>query len=186
MANICSYRVIVNGKKNSCYAFLGSMSCLDNKEIVNESGNDQDYTLHFEGNCKWAVDYGCNTPWEGDFPVKLPDDYEEAREIAEIEYWYNTVQERSKMFEVEVWCNSADIEDSTYELFEHYKNGVSLGGKCPEEIAGIVDTIEEFVDMMEEGYLYCEGCAEVFPEEELINEDDYYYCKDCYSEMNLQ
>lgn len=120
------------------------MSCVDSKEIIDEDGTDEEYVMHFEGNCKWAVDAYC-TPWEGEFPVELPDDYQEAYDAGEEKYWYNTVQERSKMFGVEVLCNSADIEDydpseGPYEIYEHYVNGNDVGeddyagGDCPEEL----------------------------------------------------
>ncbi len=138
MANYCGYKVIVKGRKNACYAFFGSMSCLETKDIVEESGTEDSYVVRFEGNCKWAVDAYC-TPWEGPFPVILPEDAEDAMLEAEDKYWYNTVQERSRMFEVEVFCNSADIEDydpktGPHELFEHYINGNFAKGKCPEEL----------------------------------------------------
>lgn len=138
MANYCDYKVIVKGKKNACYAFFGSMSCVEEKWIVEEDGTDTAYTIQFEGNCKWAVDAYC-TPWDGEFPVILPEDADEAMAVAEEKYWYNTVKERSKMFEVEVWCNSADVEDydpnmGPFEIFEHYINGESVGGECPDEL----------------------------------------------------
>lgn len=138
MANYCDYKVIVKGKKNACYAFFGSMSCVEEKWIVEEGGTDEAYTIQFEGNCKWAVDAYC-TPWDGEFPVILPEDADEAMAVAEEKYWYNTVKERSKMFEVEVWCNSADVEDydpnmGPFEIFEHYINGESVGGECPDEL----------------------------------------------------
>ncbi len=138
MANCCEYKVIVKGKKNACYAFFGSMSCMDYKDIVDEEGTDDEFVLSFEGNCKWSVDSYC-TPWEGEFPVKLPDDYEDAYSEGEEKYWYNTVQERSMMFEVEVLCNSADVEDynpaeGPFQIYKHYINGVDIGGICPDEL----------------------------------------------------
>jgi 1,2-phenylacetyl-CoA epoxidase PaaB subunit len=138
MANYCEYKVIVKGKKNACYAFFGSMSCADDKQIVEESGTDDNYVARFEGCCNWAVDAYC-TPWEGKFPVELPENAEDAYQEGEDKYWYNTVRERSKMFEVEVLCNSADVEDydpryGPDAYFEHYINGEDAGGECPEEL----------------------------------------------------
>jgi hypothetical protein len=150
MANACDYKVIVKGKKNACYAFFGSMSAYDYKDITSESGTDDKFVLFFEGDCKWSVDSYC-TPWEGGFPVELPDDPDEAMREAEDKYWYNTVQERSKMFGVEVQCNSADVEGcgdmlafaEEYSIevdkknigyYEHYKNGEDVGGKCPKKL----------------------------------------------------
>ena len=146
IANYCSYKVIVKGKKNACYAFLGSMSCCDDKWIVDESGADDDFTLHFEGNCKWAVDAYC-TPWDGPFPVELPENYQEAYNEAEEKYWYNTVRERSKMFNVDVACNSGD-DDCHFEgmdLYEHYCNGEKIKDDCPDELL--------FKEDRSEGYL---------------------------------
>ncbi len=59
MANICEYKVIVKGRKNACYAFYGSMSCMDYKEIVSEKGTEDKYEMFFIGNCKWGVDAYC-------------------------------------------------------------------------------------------------------------------------------
>jgi hypothetical protein len=138
VANCCSYKVIVKGKKNACYAFFGSMSCMDGKQINEEFGTDENYTVRFSGGCKWSVDAYCE-PWDGVFPVKLPENAKEAYEEAEDKYWYKTVQERSKMFNVEVFCNSADIDDfdpeiGYCELYEHYINGENAGGECPEDL----------------------------------------------------
>lgn len=138
MANYCEYKVIVKGKKNGCYAFFGSTSCLDDKYVVEESGTDDEYIMRFEGNCKWAIDAYC-TPWNGEFPVELPEDYEEAYQTGEDLYWYNTVYERSMMFGVEVICNSADVEDydpaeGPCELYEHYKDGKPIWDECPPEL----------------------------------------------------
>ena len=69
------------GKKNACYAFFGSMSCVEEKWIVEEGGTDEAYTVQFEGNCKWAVDAYC-TPWDGEFPVILPENADEAMAVA--------------------------------------------------------------------------------------------------------
>lgn len=136
MANCCAYKVIVKGRKNACYAFFGSMSAMDYKDISLEEGTDECCILHFDGNCKWHVDCYCK-PWLGDTPVALPEDAEDAYQKAEEDYWYHTVQDRSRMFAVEVWCNSADIEDyvdKPNEIFEHYICGVPAGGVCPDEL----------------------------------------------------
>ena len=189
MANYCEYNVIVKGRKNACYAFFGSMSCLDSKEIFDESGTDDDYTVKFNGNCKWSVDSYC-TPWNGEFPVSLPEDADEAYEAGEELYWYNTVQERSKMFGVEVWCNSADVEDYTvhpFELFEHYLCGDDMGsdysgfnesGLCPDELR--IYGIDED-DGDSEGLCSCARCSELYSEDECFEMDEgVMICPVCY------
>lgn len=52
MANICEYKGIVKGPKNACYAVFGSLSCMDDKEIVEEKQLEDEYYLRFEGYCK--------------------------------------------------------------------------------------------------------------------------------------
>lgn len=138
MANICEYKIIVKGKKNACYAFMGSTSNAGGKEEDSWIGSDDFGELRFHGDCKWAIDSYC-TPFEGTKPVELPSDFRDAENEGESKYWYNTVRERSEMFQVEVFCNSADIEDydpdeGSYEIFEHYINGVEVEADCPEEL----------------------------------------------------
>lgn len=137
MANVCKYKGIVKGKKNACYAFFGSMPCLDNKEMIEEYGTNDDYCINFEGDCKWSVDAYCS-PWEGSFPVQIPEEPAEALEKG-FDFWNYTVREKSKMFNVEVLCNSADAEDYDHhygptEYFVHFMNGSSLDENCPEEL----------------------------------------------------
>ena len=110
MANICEYKVLVMGAKNACYAFFGSMSAYD-KCIVEEKGTDSKYELIFEGNCKWGVDAYCEKPWAEAVPVSLPADAQEALRLAEEKYAFYSVRERSRMFGVTVYCNSADIDE---------------------------------------------------------------------------
>ena len=132
-ANTCGYKVIVKGKKNACYAFFGSMPYFDEKIINSESGNEEEYTLKFQGYCNWTVDYNCGH-WNGGIPVKLPEDYSEAEQEAENKYGYIIVQERSKMFKVEVWCNSVDLDDPMGYTYEHYINGERILDLCPDEL----------------------------------------------------
>ena len=61
MADICIYKGIVKGKKNSCYAVFGSMSCMDDKQIVEEGEINGEYFLRFEGDLKWSVDDSMDT-----------------------------------------------------------------------------------------------------------------------------
>ena len=70
MSNMCKYKVRVKGKKNACYAFLGSMSYRDYREIDKEEGKESDYTLWFSGDCKEDVNDSCQ-PWDGEMPEEL-------------------------------------------------------------------------------------------------------------------
>ena len=152
MANLCEYKVKVRGRRNACYAFFGSMSCADGKWIVSESGTAEEFVLIFEGSCKWSVDCYCKE-WEGEMPVTIPENADDAMSEAEDNYWYYTVQQRSQMFNVEVWCNSGDTEDlgcfeemaSEFDIplegldlsvmcYEHYINGRKIEDVCPDEL----------------------------------------------------
>ena len=168
MANICEYKVIVKGKKNACYAFYGSMSAFD-KWVVSEEGTDDNFILKFEGNCKWYVDCYCN-PYSGNKPVILPEDSEEAYNLAEEKFWYHTVQERSEMFSVEVLCNSADVDDYLGDTFEHYISGKKIYDNCPKEL-NIIDIAE--------GEAMCCNCYIALPLEELTEYKGELYCPDC-------
>ncbi len=122
MANICNYHGTVKGKLNACTAFIGSLPCYDDKgygEAI-ELGNGE-WEISFSGDCKWSLDYGC-TPWRDSFPAYIPEDPDEAMDYAMNHYWYHTVQELSKMFEVEVSCYSTPEEFET--ICEHYINGI--------------------------------------------------------------
>ena len=125
MANICEYNVLVKGKKNGCYAFYGSMPVLDDIQILEEKGTDDNYEMRFNGDCKWSVDSYCTTRKENGPVSDLPEDYEEAYDYGQ-DRWGFTVQDRSEMYDVEVYCNSADVEDyddEPYQIFEHYIKG---------------------------------------------------------------
>ncbi len=140
MANCCEYKVKVKGKKNACYAFYGSMSWMDYKGIDRESGNENDYEMVFSGDTKWSVDSYCDN-YEGEVPVKIPDDAEAAYQEAESKYMYYTVEDRARMFDVDVWCNSRDVDNYDEdedgnpiydEIFECY--GDACDWEVPEEI----------------------------------------------------
>ena len=121
MANICKYKVEVRGPKNACFAFWGSMSASDDGQLLEEEGDDLNHKLRFLGFCKWSVDAYCN-PYEGQRPVEIPDDPDQAYWFAMNHYMFHTVQERSEMFDVEVFCCSNDIDDffPEEEIYEHY------------------------------------------------------------------
>ena len=135
MSNVCQYKVKVSGKKNACYAFLGSMSYMDYREIEKEEGTEKEYCLWFSGDCKEDVNDSCQ-PWEGEFPVELSGNFETAMQEASDHYSYRTVQERSAMFDVEVWCNSCIQSDQPkVAIFEHYLRGAALKCELPEELS---------------------------------------------------
>lgn len=124
MANECMYKGIVKGKQNACMALIGSMPCFGEKdwEVLVDGGEENNWEISFEGNCKWSVDSYCE-PWTGPFPVEIPEDADEAELFAMEHYVDHTLQDRSKMFGVEVLCVSADVDCFRGETYEHYCNG---------------------------------------------------------------
>ena len=123
MANVCEYHIKVKGTKSSCYALFDSMNVLDDKWINEEHGTDSEYTMVFQGDCKWAVDYG-------DTPLK----------------------EKSELFHVEVWCNSIDIDEPMGIFCEHYLLGEKdriRYADMPDEIK--MEEYEEYGEVGEYG-----------------------------------
>ena len=177
MADYCSYKVIVKGRKNACYALLGSMSAADEKQIIWESGTEKDYALRFDGCCKWSVDAYCS-PWDGEVPVALPEDAEEARALAEDKYWYKPLQDRSRMFQVEVLCNSA-VDDYCYgDEFVHYIAGEEVFDRCPDEL-----TVQGDADF---DMCICDSCGIEMPADMCFlidEEEDIWLCPVCYEEQ---
>ena len=155
MADTCKYKVIVKGKKNACYAFYGSTPFLYDKSIISEKGTDDKYEMHFQGNCKYAIDMYCHEN-PNVAPVELPADYKEAQQKGIDDYMYNTVQNRSILFDLEVQCNSMNV-DAIWEIFEspddidedvaqdelgeyeHYKSGKPVNSKMPKKLKIDID-----------------------------------------------
>lgn len=133
MANLCKFKIIVKGRANACAAFYTSTPSYG-LTIVEERGTEDDHYLRFEGSCKWAVDY-CSKKWDGPCPVTLPAGIREAGAKAMRDYSDYSMQDRSRMFRVEVLCNSADLDNYDGAYFVHYKNGATIFDKAPEELA---------------------------------------------------
>ena len=121
MANICKYHIKVKGAKNACYALFGGMNVLDDKWIEEEHGTDSDYTMVFQGDCKWAVDM-YTEPYDNPTEIPIPDGSDAAEEFGN-DFRGVTLKDKSKLFHVEVWCNSVDIDDPMGISCEHYLFG---------------------------------------------------------------
>ena len=139
MANICRYTVVVKGKQNACYALLGSMNQLDDSDITEEYGDDDCYTIEFEGECKHSVDAYCS-PWDGDFPVDLPEDPDDAMDEAAELYSGYTLKDRSRMFGVDVFCSSM-YEDAYWPEEVHYVNGANFNDSLADN--KVLESIQE-------------------------------------------
>ena len=142
MANICEYHVLVKGAKNACHALFGGLPVLDDKWITAETGSDDGCTIVFQGTCKWSVD-SYTGPYSGPEKLTIPEDPDEAETFGE-GFWGVTLQEKSRLFGVEVWCNSVDIDDPVAIICEHYisgENKTSFYEDMPREIA-----MDEYAD----------------------------------------
>ena len=126
MADLCEYKFIIKGKKNACYAFFGSQIYADEKEIVKESGTDENYTLCFCGDCKWAPNFSDND-WNTEAPIVIPEDPIEAME--QMDCMDYGVPSRSKAFQVEVigcWSPEEEFVEYFHYINGEYKNDEDL------------------------------------------------------------
>ncbi len=175
MANTCMYRVKVKGKRNACYAYYGSMSSTDPIEIISEKGTNEICTLEFEGYCKWAVDWNCSS-WDGEVPVKLPENPNMAMEEAINKYQYIDMESRANMFNVEVWCKWADLDNFDFEtegIEEHYKpdviNSKGRGNSGAANASGIDITLAKGADITLDGMI---NAFRVMSEEQIKDEGE--------------
>ena len=121
MANICNYRAIIKGKKENCYAFAGALPVYNNSGIEKEI-EGRVFELWYKGDCKWSVDQYASE----NLNIKkltVPEDVDEAFEFGE-EYRDLPVEQKSKLFGVEVWLAECDIDDYYGVYQRHFKKGV--------------------------------------------------------------
>ena len=149
MSEMCSFAMLVRGKKNSCYAFVGSGSYEDYEIDSAKEVEDGLFELSLSGAAKGSLDGGWPKKWNGEMPGAVPEDAEKALEFG-FNYCGYTVKDRSKMFGVEVWANSGildyyedeefddeeedddDDSDGIVADYEHYINGEVVNDKCPK------------------------------------------------------
>ena len=151
MANIYAYKILVKGKKNNCYALLGAMPKADDYEIIKEVENpdeDAEYALYFSCSCKWTVD--AYTKDDNKTPVitddELPLDPYEAENFGD-KFYGVSLRSKSRILDVEIFCNSVDIDEPIEVYSEHYISGTSDYvdyEDMPEELK--LDGYEEYAD----------------------------------------
>ena len=138
MANICEYHVLVKGRKNACYALYGSMPLImgSEKNIEYQGGTEKDYQIVFTGQCKWSVDY--RTDMYDKLEIQtVPDEQNEAIAFGE-DYFDVSLQGKSRIFQIEVWCNSVDLDEFYGICSYHFNNGKDESipyEDMPEQIA---------------------------------------------------
>ena len=130
MSNICLYKIKVKGRKRACYALVDMMPLYSGeKEYLREEGTDDDFELVFMGDCKWSVD-SYTTRMKN--PAPFTD--EELNAVQDGDHWDKTLQDKSVLLDCEIWCNSKDIDDSCWALFDHYNRGKIVRDECPKEL----------------------------------------------------
>ena len=130
MANICLYKIKVKGRQRACYALVDMMPLYSwEKEYLSEEGTEDDFTLIFLGACKWGVD--CYTS-----PMKDPKPFtdEELNAVQDGDHWGVTMRDKSVLLDCEIFCNSKDIDDSCWSVYEHYNRGKVIRDECPKEL----------------------------------------------------
>lgn len=130
MANICLYKIKVKGTKNACYALINMMPLYSwEKDILSEDGEDDDYTLIFTGACKWST-----SAYTHHTDGLVPYTPEQVANVQDGDGWDICMMDKSLLLSCEIFCNSKDIDDSCYAVYEHYKNGKGIYDECPKEL----------------------------------------------------
>ena len=130
MANICLYKILIKGTKSACYAFIDMMPSYNaDKEILREEGVDDAYELVLRGDCKWSV-----SSYTERMENPQPFTDEEIAAIEDGDHWDKTLKDKSVLLNCEIFCNSKDIDDSSWAIFEHYNKGTVIRDECPKEL----------------------------------------------------
>jgi hypothetical protein len=124
------YKIMVKGRKRACYALVDMMPLYSwEKEFLREEGTNEDYTLVFLGACKWGIDYR-TVPMAN--PVPFTED--ELNAVQDGDHWGTTLKDKSVLLDCEIFCNSKDIDDGSWSIFEHYNRGKVVADECPQEL----------------------------------------------------
>lgn len=130
MANICLYKIKIQGSQTACYKFIDMMPAYNrDKDILFEEGTDDNYTLIMIGDCKWSVSAYTN---KMENPQPFTND--ELNAIEDGDHWDKTLRDKSVLLNCEIWCNSKDIDESSWAIYEHYNRGAVIRDECPKEL----------------------------------------------------
>lgn len=132
MANYCDYKGIIKGPKNACYGAFGCLEAYDDKQIVQGVGTPENYTLRFEGNCKWSMQHYAK-PWTGSWQYQIPEDPMDALMYAEENHDLR-LADISRLYQVELLCNWGAFETDNRTTFEHYVLGKKVISYCPDDL----------------------------------------------------
>ena len=130
MANICLYKIKVKGTKDACYALINMMPLYSwEKDILSEEGEDDDYTLIFTGACKWST-----SSYTHHTDGLVPYTPEQVANVQDGDGWDICMLDKSLLLSCEIFCNSKDIDDSCYAVYEHYNKGKQVYDDCSKEL----------------------------------------------------
>jgi len=123
-----TYKILVRGQKNSCYAFYGSLPCCYKKKIAKVTKINNKYVeMLITGCAKKHIDQIYhNKKYDYEMPILLPDNYKKAEQNACSEYIEYCLQSKSKMFSVEVFATSINGKYSEDYQRSYYYNGENL------------------------------------------------------------
>jgi hypothetical protein len=128
MANICLYKIKVIGMKKACYALVNMTPLYaGEKQYLYESGTDEEFTLIFLGTCKCGIN-AYTVPMKN--PRPLTD--EELDAIKEGDHWDKTLIDKSILLNCEIFCDSKEMDDYCYSIYEHYNRGKKIYDNSPE------------------------------------------------------
>lgn len=158
MANICMYKIKVIGRQQACYAFIDMMPSYSyEKEILEESGTEDNYELILKGDCKWSV-----SSYTSPMSNPMPFTQEELDAVQDGDHWDKTLRDKSVLLDCEIFCNSKDIDDSCWAIYEHYDKGKVIHDECPKELH------------IKRGRDYDTGCDIVIPLSSVTGTHNHY------------
>jgi hypothetical protein len=124
------YKIKVKGRQKACYALVNMMPLYSyEKEYLTEEGTEDDFTLVFKGDCKWSV-----SSYTSPMTDPKPFTEEELDAVEDGDHWDKNLRDKSILLDCEIFCNSKDIDDSCWAIYEHYDRGRVIRDECPKEL----------------------------------------------------
>ena len=144
----CLYKIKVKGTKNSCYGVMKmTPSYLKEKVVTYEYGTDMEYTLIFEGDCKYCIDLKTSELFPYcDYLFELFDEIKRGEYDGLLnDYKYNvSLGYISEGLCCEIWCSMYANNDYTNRIlttnphpnfiYRHYIKGLDIFDDCPDDI----------------------------------------------------
>lgn len=166
MANNCFYQMKIAGTKKNCQKWLDRMNDYEednhfwrifNAEIINESGDDDDYEMEISGDCAWSLESCCRASGYSD-GVDL--------------FRVNT---QDLDITMEAYSKEPGLEFSEHYIYE---KGVCIADECVPYREYYWDT-DEYPTYEEYKKEYRDA-----PDEETIIENDYWWSRGGFPEWS--